>query len=89
MRFMNEEVKRIRHDRLCYLLEPFGFKFTKPFVFDCGDTVRVTGPGVPWLTSGTSECGDEWTSSGACLQKLIDLQLVPEVVLEILAGESE
>lgn len=87
MKFLNDEVRYLRFDRLVNLMGIFEFTFTNA-QFDCGNTVRVKGPGVPFLTSGTSECGDDWTAAGACMQRLIDLGLVPEVVIEVLAGGS-
>lgn len=82
MKFLNDEIRYMRNDRANNLLGLFGFTFEKPFIFDCGDRVYVKGPGVPFLCSGVSECGDDWTSTGMAFQKLIDLGLVPEVVFE-------
>jgi hypothetical protein len=87
MKFISNEVRYLRFDRLVSLLSIFGFTFTNA-QFDCGNTVRVKGPGVPFLTSGTSECGDDWTAAGACMQRLIDLDLVPGVVIETLVGSD-
>lgn len=82
MTFTDNEIRYMRNDRANKLMNGFGFTFEKPRVFDCGDRVYVKGPGVPFLLSGVSECGDDWTSTGHAFQQLIDLGLVPEVVLE-------
>lgn len=81
MKFLNDEIRNMRLDRARYLMGTFGFTF-ESFTFDCGHRVYVKGPGVPFLTSGVAECGDDWTATGAAFQRLIDLNLVPEVVFE-------
>lgn len=81
MQFIDNEVRYMRNDRANALMNPYGITFEKPFIFDCGDRVYVKGPGVPFLFSGVSECGDDWTSTGMAFQKLIDLGLVSEAVI--------
>ena len=86
MKFLNDEVRYMRNDRANALMGLFGFTFERPFIFDAGSRVYVKGPGVPFLMSGVEEAGDDWTATGMAFQRLIDLNLVPEVVFESLVG---
>jgi len=77
------EVRHMRFDRLVSLMSTFGYTFTRS-MFDCGDTVRVKGPGIRAYINdnATSECGDDWTSAGLMFAILDREGLVPEVVFE-------
>lgn len=86
MKFLNDEIRYMRNDRANNLMNLFGITFEAPRIFDCGSRVYVKGPGIPFLFSGVEECGDDWTATGMAFQRLIDLNLIPEVVIESIVG---
>jgi hypothetical protein len=81
IRDCDPEVRYLNVKKFRSLVEPFGYK-VDTFVYDCGEKVYVKGPGLPFLFNGMSDCGDDWTAAGHAFGQMVELNLIPDAVLD-------
>jgi len=66
-------------------LAPFGYD-VREFVYDCGGTVYITGPGIIRMVNdrASADCGEDVSPAGALLRVLIRTGVMPESALDLL-----